>query len=171
MKKLNLGSGKDYKKDWINLDFNKKFNPDVVHDMNKFPYPFKKQEFDLIYCSHIFGAAEDLFKTLKEIERIAKPGAIIHIREAHFSNPLLGGDLQMKNRFGWLTFDRIIDGTFNKTYNFKIVSKKFNFLSENHPIANVFFSWIFNFLPKSFYERFLCWIFPVGEIEVKLRKI
>jgi hypothetical protein len=37
-------------------------------------------------------------------------------------------------------------------------------------VANVAFSWIFNIMPKQVYERFLCWVVPVGEIELELRR-
>jgi len=35
-KRLNVGCGKDYKKDWINLDYNKEYNPEGVHNLDKF---------------------------------------------------------------------------------------------------------------------------------------
>jgi hypothetical protein len=44
-KKLHLGCGTNIKKDWINLDFVKLKGVEVVHDLNKFPYPFKDNTF------------------------------------------------------------------------------------------------------------------------------
>jgi len=172
MKKiLNLGSGVDYKRGCVNLDYNSKYSPDIVHDLDKFPYPFKNSEFDGIYCSHILAHVKDLNKTLKELERILKPGGIIKIRTPHFSNPHNFTDLTVKRFFSWNTFDLLFKGTFNTNpLNFKIISKRFNFLSAEYPKANFLFSWIFNSMPKKFYERFLCWMFPVGEIEVVLIK-
>ena len=169
-KKLNLGSGKDYKKGWINLDYNKKYNPEVIHNLNKFPYPFKEEEFDYVYCSHILEHVEDLFKALDEIERITKKGGIIQIRVPHFSNGNGYNDLTHRKFFGWFTFKHIEDGYYNQKFNFKIINQRFNFLAEEHKLMNKLFSWIFNSLPKAFYERFLCWIIPVGEIEIKLQK-
>lgn len=171
MKKLNIGSGEDYKKGWINLDYNTKYKSDIIHNLDKFPYPFKKEEFDYIYCSHVLEHVDDLFKTLKELSRILKKEGIIHIRVPHFSNGIGYNDLSHKRFFGWFTFDRIIEGYYNEQFNFSIISKRFNFLAEKHAILNGMFSWIFNLMPKQFYERFLCWIMPVGEIELKLRKI
>lgn len=174
IKKLNLGSGRDYKNPkngWINLDYNSDYKTDINHNLNKFPYPFKNQEFDYIYCSHVLEHVEDLFKTLGELQRILKAGGVIHIRVPHFSNGNGYNDLSHKRFFGWFTFKQISEGYYNRKFNLKIVKQRYNFLAENHPILNSLFSWIFNILPKQFYERFLCWIFPVGEIEIKLRKI
>ena len=37
--KLNLGSGKDYIQDWINVDIEEQYHPDVLADITK-PLPF-----------------------------------------------------------------------------------------------------------------------------------
>ena len=46
--KLNLGSGTDFRQgeDWINLDYNSQYHPQVVHDLNVFPYPFESGQSD-----------------------------------------------------------------------------------------------------------------------------
>lgn len=171
IKKLNLGCGRDYKKGWVNLDFNDQYYLDIIHNLDKIPYPFENSEFDYIYCSHILEHVGDLFKTLKELSRILKKGGILHIRIPHFSNGNGYGDLSHKRFFGWFTFNQLIQGYYNEEFYFKIIKKRFNFLAEEHYLMNKLFSWIFNIIPKQFYERFLCWIFPVGEIEIVLRKI
>jgi len=53
MKKLNLGCGEDYKEGYINLDILDNEFVDVIHDLNKFPYPFKDDEFGEIYIHHV----------------------------------------------------------------------------------------------------------------------
>ena len=173
MKKiLNLGSGVDYKQGWVNLDYNSTYSPDIVHDLDMLPYPFEDNEFDGIYCSHILAHVTDLYKTLKELNRILKPNCTIKIRTPHFSNPNNYTDLTVKRYFSWNTFNMLLDGTFNTNHlGFRIISKRFNFLSKEYYLTNKCFSWVFNVLPKRFYERFLCWILPVGEIEVVLGKI
>ena len=169
-KRLNFGSGTDYKRGWVNLDYNKMCNPDVVHNVDKFPYPFKDKTFDYVYCSHILEHVNDLFKTLDELLRITKKEGIIHIRVPHFSNGNGYNDLTHRRFFGWFTFDQLVSGYYNRKFNIKIVSRRFNFLAVEHGFLNKIFSWFFNILPKQIYERFFCWIIPVGEIEVKLRK-
>src|SRR3989344_5709565 len=82
---LNLGSGNVYLKGFVNVDYNKNRNPDVVWDLNKIPYPFKDNEFDYVYCSHILEHLTNLYSSLKEIIRITKVGGVIHVRVPHFS--------------------------------------------------------------------------------------
>lgn len=171
LKRLNLGSGKDYKEGWTNLDYNRDYKVDIVHNLNKFPYPFKEAEFDYIYCSHVLEHVDDLFRTLRELLRILRKGGVIHTKVPHFSNGNGYNDLSHKRFFGWFTFSQIQKGYYNERFDFKIISQRFNFLAEEHRVLNKMFSWFFNILPKKFYERFLCWIFPVGEIEIKMIKV
>lgn len=170
-KKLNLGCGPDYKKGWINLDYHTRYKLDIVHNLDKSPYPFKDKTFDHIYCSHILEHVTDLFKTLKELERILKVNGTLHIRVPHFSNGNGYNDLTHRRFFGWFTFDQLLNGYYNQKFNFKLVSRRFNYLSIHYPFLNYLTRCFFNLIPKQFYERFLCWIVPVGEIEVILKKI
>ncbi len=169
MKKLNIGCGDDYRKGWINLDYNDKYETDVIHDLNNFPYPFKKEELDYIYCSHILEHVDDFFKTLKELLKILKKKGTLHIVVPHFSNGNGYNDLSHKRFFGWFTFKIIESDYYQEDFNFEIVKQRFNFLSREHYILNKLFWWV-NLMPKKIYERFFCWIFPMGEIELILKK-
>jgi predicted SAM-dependent methyltransferase len=53
MKRLNVGCGLNIKKDWINLDLHKLEGVDVVHDIEKIPWPFEDNYFDEIECFHV----------------------------------------------------------------------------------------------------------------------
>lgn len=64
MKKLHLGCGEDIKEGYINLDFLKMDGVDVVHNLNKFPYPFEDNQFDEVYASHILEHLDDLAKVM-----------------------------------------------------------------------------------------------------------
>ena len=77
MKKLNVGCGDDIKEGYTNLDFVKLGGVDVVHDLNKFPWPFKDNTFDRVYASHVLEHVDDLIKIMKEIQRISKNITII----------------------------------------------------------------------------------------------
>jgi SAM-dependent methyltransferase len=92
MKKLNLGCGEFKKKGYINLDINKSVKPEVVHDLGKFPYPFKDEYFDLVEADHVLEHTEDPFKTMKEIHRIMKHNATLIIRVPHFSRGFTHAD-------------------------------------------------------------------------------
>ena len=79
MKKLNIGCGSDIKKGYINLDKSKVKGVDVVHDIDKVPWPFKSNYFDEIFAQDVVEHTKDLFKTMKEMHRICKKNAKVRI--------------------------------------------------------------------------------------------
>ena len=124
MKKLNLGAGKDIKhstpnETWTNLDELKLPGVDVVTNINS-KLPFKNSEFDEILCSHVLEHVDDLVKTMKELHRISKNGAKIHIRGPHFSCGVSYWDPTHKRTFSYFTFDFFTNKTFYATPRFKI---------------------------------------------------
>jgi len=72
MTKLHLGCGKQYKKGWINVDFDRNLKTDVYHDLTIFPYPFKNGEASEILASHIIEhlTAKERMEFLKECHRL-----------------------------------------------------------------------------------------------------
>jgi SAM-dependent methyltransferase len=85
MNKLNLGSGGSKKEGYVNIDWNNVVKPDIMHDLNKFPYPIKDNEFDLIEARHVLEHLDKPFEVMKEIHRILKPGGKLIIQVPHFS--------------------------------------------------------------------------------------
>ena len=104
MKKLNLGSGKDIKKGWVNLDSANLPGVDVVHDIEKLPLPFANEEFDEILCQDVLEHTEYL-PILKDIHRILKPGGKLAIRVPHFTSKNNFIDPTHKKRFSIYTFE------------------------------------------------------------------
>lgn len=79
LKKLNLGCGKDIKKGWINLDKAKIKGADIVHNIDKYPWPFSNNYFDEIYARDSIEHVKDLFKAMQEINRISKHDAVVRL--------------------------------------------------------------------------------------------
>ena len=170
---LNLGSGRDYRKGWVNLENNMMHKADSRHDLDKFPYPFKNEEFDFIYCSHILEHVRDFRKTFLELLRITKRKGIIYIRVPHFSNGSGYSNLDHKRFFGWNTFDMLIKGdVWEDNYDFKIINKRYNY----HSFQKFYLRGLINFIlnkivPPRYYERHLYGIFPMaGELIFVLQK-
>tara|TARA_B100001057_G_C22782770_1_gene924328 strand:- start:1099 stop:1512 length:414 start_codon:yes stop_codon:yes gene_type:complete len=87
MKKINLGSGDKRIPGFLNVDKFDTFEPDIVHDLEKFPYPFLENEIDEIMLIHILehiGQTPDIFiNIMKELYRISCNQANIHISVPH----------------------------------------------------------------------------------------
>lgn len=170
MKKLNLGCGKDIRKGYINLDSLKLAGVDVVHNLNSFPYPFKKNELDEVYTSHVLEHLDDLIKTMKELHRICKPGARIIIRVPHFSCGVSYRDPTHKRLFSYFTMEYFTDDCFYNLPKFRIVRRRLNFTRLAFTFLNKIFNPFINISP-AIYERFFCWILPCAECLFELEVI
>ena len=170
MKRLNLGSGNDIKKGYINLDVVKLKGVDFVHNLNKFPYPFKNNEFDEVYTSHVLEHLDDLNRVMRELKRICKKGARIIIRVPHFSCGVSYRDPTHKRLFSYFTFNYFTDECFYDLPKFKILNRRLNFTRLAFTSLNKIFNPIININPE-IYERFFCWILPCAECLFELEVI
>ena len=174
MKKLNIGCGQDIRKGYVNLDSIKQKGIDVVHDLNKFPWPFKKDTFNEIYASHILEHVDDLVTVMNEICRISKNGANVIIRGPHFSCGVSYRDPTHKRFFSYFTFEYFCnpaDYYLRKEVGlFSIKNRKLNFTRYASPWLNIIFNPLINTNP-SIYERFFCWILPCSEALFKLEVV
>ena len=85
--KLNLGCGSKKIDGFINVDKYDTYKPDIVHDLENFPYPFKENSVSEILLSHVLehlGQNPDIFNSIiKELYRISANGCLIDIRVPH----------------------------------------------------------------------------------------
>jgi len=96
MTKLNLGCGQNKLEGYVNVDKYDSFSPDVVWDLEVFPWPFESNSIDEIILRHVLehlGATVDCFLgIMKELYRVAAPGAQIRIFVPHPRSDGFAGD-------------------------------------------------------------------------------
>ena len=85
--KINLGSGKDIKHSYTNVDYVKHEGVDIVHDLEVYPYPFKTGSADEILMSHVLEHLVYPLKALIECHRILKPRGLLTISVPHKNHP------------------------------------------------------------------------------------
>jgi predicted SAM-dependent methyltransferase len=71
---------------WINVDRNSHYEPDVLHDLNFFHWPWKDESIDFIYAGHIFEHFDDWWEGFKECDRLLRPGGQLEIRTPDFAD-------------------------------------------------------------------------------------
>jgi SAM-dependent methyltransferase len=179
MKKLNLGSGNDIKKGYVNLDYIKAKGVDKVHDLNKTPYPFKSNTFEEIYASHVLEHLDgDWFKILNELHRILKKNGILYVEVPHFTSAIAF----IENHRRFFRYRSFEDFQEQKTLraldqitgnNFKILNRKIKF-NKFPLIYNLPVEWFVNQSKSSaiIYENtFIRSLFPAEELTFTLKKI
>jgi len=72
---LDLGSGNIELAD-TTVDIDEDAEPDVVHDLDEFPYPFEENEYGTCWLIHVLEHLENSDKALEEAKRIASERVI-----------------------------------------------------------------------------------------------
>lgn len=168
--KLHLGSGRNIKKGFINLDVTKLEGVDIVHDLNKYPYPFKNNTFNYILAEHVIEHLNGWIKCMEEIYRISKNGAIVDIEVPHFASVSAFMDPTHKNYFSVNTFKY-----FEKKHEFSYYFKcKFEFIKgkitfpKYYSILKPIISFFVNKF-QGFYEANICYIIRPKYIKIRLK--
>ena len=158
MVKIHLGAGEDIREGYINIDLYKLNGIDKIFDLNKIPYPFKKNTVDEIVANYLLEHLDDTYNMLLEWHRICKDGAIIKLKTPHFSNADAWNDLQHRKGFG------------TKAFNHNNMSDKFQLLFQRltFPKQRGFMRWFANKYP-GFYDYNLAYLFPARELLIFIK--
>ena len=175
MKILELGSGKQFYKAKkgdivIHLDIAKLPHVEKVHDLNKYPWPFKNNEFDEVICFMVLEHLDDLIKAMEEIWRISKNNAKIKIKVPFFPSMYSVIDPTHKHFFTYYTFDYFEPGHSLDYYSkakFKVIKKYIRFSWS--PILNLM-SYPINLFPKA-YCRYFSFMLPSNELYFELETV
>jgi len=126
MKKLNIniGCGKDKIPGYTNIDLYG--NPDIRHDLNKFPYPLKANSVDSILCKHVLEHLKEPELFFREIYRIMKKGARARIIVPHYQYFTAYCNFGHRGFYHEDAIDYLIQDTSDESMNmkFKLIEKK-----------------------------------------------
>ena len=173
--KINLGCGRDKKKDYLNIDSSKKVNPDKVWNLEKIPLPFKENSIEEINAEHVFEHINNFIPLVHELWRISKKGAKIRIKVPFYSSWGQFNDPTHVRFFTPFTFNYFLKGNYSHEVGvdkdlFKIKKVNINFGIGVSSKLNFLFNPLIN-LNHSFYYRTFAWIFPASEIEFELEVV
>lgn len=83
---VNLGSGGEKLKGAVNIDFSAASQPDIVHDLDVFPWPFADGAFDTAIMYDVIEHLEKPIRAIEEAWRILSPGGVLKIRTPSFQH-------------------------------------------------------------------------------------
>jgi|SRR3989344_1948217 len=123
-KVLDVGCGGRKLPGAVGIDIVKSPGVDILHDLSKFPWPFKDNEFDVIFANHCLEHIDDMLQTMSEIHRIARPGAHIIVQVPYFRSTDAYADPTHRHFFTSRSMDYFIEGTGCAEYQYVSVRFK-----------------------------------------------
>jgi SAM-dependent methyltransferase len=166
--RLNLGSGRRYDPTAVNLDVTPDTNPDVVHDLNRFPWPFDDDRFDEVTMRDVLEHLDDSVRVMEEIYRICRPDGVAHIIVPHFSSNGAFTDPTHKRFFALASFDYFAADHPNNFYTWARFRREQGRLVFRPGWVNKLVWRLANKFPEA-YENRWAWVFPAWFISVNLR--
>jgi SAM-dependent methyltransferase len=168
--RLNLGCGRKYQPEALNLDFNRETQPDVVHDLNQIPWPLPDNHFGEVLAYDVIEHLDQFIPVMEEIHRVCRDGAVVRITVPHFSSPEAYTDPTHRRYFGYLSFDYVTgehELEFYTRVRFKKLTSNMIFFPS---LVNKLVWRLANRFPAA-YERGWAWIFPAWYLYFELQVV
>jgi SAM-dependent methyltransferase len=167
---LNLGCGRKKIDGAVNVDVTPDTGPDLVHDLNRIPWPLPDGHFTEVIATDVIEHLADILAVMGEIHRIAAPGGVVKIVVPHFSSANAFLDPTHRHFFGYTSFDCFTGFPTNDYYTrvrFRYRSRQVVF----HPTwVNKVVSRLARRRPERYEQRW-CWIFPAWFLYVELEVV
>lgn len=160
MKILDLGCSDNKTGSAIGVDIDIKNHPDIIFDLNKFPYPLKDNSIDTVYAKHILEHLGDLYGIFKEVYRILKDGGDFMIEVPHFSCRVAYSEPEHNRFYSYFMFDKLI-----QSIPCQVLKREITF---HRSFRRVGIKFLANRWPDT-YERFWTYLFPAENVRVHLK--
>lgn len=89
---LDVGCGQKKYPGAVGIDVSADTAADVVHDLDRVPWPLEDSSFDQILLQDVIEHLGDLYAVFGELHRVGRAGARVHVRTPHFSSALAYSD-------------------------------------------------------------------------------
>ena len=167
---LHLGSGRKYHVDAVNVDLVADTDPDVVHDLDRTPWPFPDGRFSEVWAYDVLEHLDDLVAVMEEIHRVSRPGAILKATVPHFSCSNAFTDPTHRHYFGRFSFDYFTgenEFPFYSRARFRRRAASINF---RPTLLNKAVHRLANWRP-AWYEQRWAWMFPAWFLYFELEVV
>ena len=157
----------------MTLDINPCCEPDVVWDLNVFPYPFPDNTFGAIVCEHVLEHLDDVIGVMEQLHRVGMPGARVWVRVPHYTSLNYNTDPTHRHAFSSRSFDYLCLDTDLVRYDYS--TARFRKLTARMtmrpmtPFNRLLMRLINRYL--LFYEEHLTYIVPGQELQFVLEVI
>jgi SAM-dependent methyltransferase len=124
---LELGCGRNKHPNAIGIDRIHLPGVDVVHDLNRFPYPFPDNTFSMVYATHVIEHLDSVIAVMEELHRITIPRARTIVITPHHSDSISWQDPTHKwhlNSYSFSYFEPAYHTNYYTTARFRVLRKE-----------------------------------------------
>lgn len=157
--RLNLGCGHKPLHGAVNLDVSEQVGADLVHDLNCRPWPFEPDSIDELHAYDVVEHLHDVVRSLEEIHRICRAGALVHITVPHFSSANTFTDVTHRHAFSYRSLDPFTADHPLAFYSGARFRRRATRLFFHKSLTNRLLLRIANRWPHRYEQRW-AWIFP-----------
>ena len=168
---LDVGCGNDKIPGAVGIDLVAGPQIDIVHDLDRTPWPVQTNTFDVIRLWSVMEHLRDLVAVMEEVHRVARPGAMVLIGTPHFSSANAYTDPTHVHFLSGRFLDYFVQGT-EMSGHYGFYSKaRFELLERRVTLspfwARLRITRLMNrMLPV--YETYLCGIIRGADVQLKL---
>jgi SAM-dependent methyltransferase len=102
--KLNLGAGTDIRDGYINHDIVQLDGIDVVHNLNKYPWPWEDNSIDEIIAIDLVEHLDEFLPAMEELHRVLKHSGRLNLKVPYWNSVFRHIDPTHKRGFHEVTF-------------------------------------------------------------------
>jgi SAM-dependent methyltransferase len=167
---LHLGSGRKYHPGAVNVDRVASTGADVVHDLDRTPWPLPAGHFREVWAYDVLEHLDDIVAAMEEIHRVCVPGAVVKITVPHFSCANAFTDITHRHYFSRFSFDYFTgenDFAFYTDCRFR--SRAASIVFRPSLVNKVVWRLANRFAAR--YERRWAWIFPAWFLSFELEVV
>jgi predicted SAM-dependent methyltransferase len=172
---LDLGCGNKKRAGTLGVDFNERTEADIIHDLNKFPYPFESQSIDKIYIDNTLEHLERPLSVMEELFRIVKRNGLVKVIVPYFRSSSAFTDPTHTKFFTVESFSYYDpDHIICKRYDYTLARFKIEKILFHEDLNNGLLKKIIVIIANKWplkYERYLSHFFPLDEISFFLRRL
>jgi predicted SAM-dependent methyltransferase len=176
---LDIGCGRNKRPNAIGIDRVRLPGVDLVHDLNRFPYPFKDNTFDEIHAVHVAEHTDSILAVMEEVHRIAVTGAQVTVVTPHYTDSVSWQDPTHRWHLNSYSFD-YFDPSYHTNH---YTPARYAILHKHLELASLWKSlglqWLINLdnrwralrFVRKFREQYLCFLLRGKQMTFRLQVI
>lgn len=148
---------------------------DIVHDIDRIPWPVKDSTFDLVFLNHALEHVTDVIAVMNEVHRILKPRGHVVIQVPYFRSTDAYGDPTHKHFFTARTLDYVIEGSTLAAYKYsdRLFTKRGFWYGWPHSSRNPLKRFVKNLLTANErrFDQYFSLFFPIACLTWELEPV